>query len=453
MDIAVIGTGYVGLVTGTCLADLGHQVTCVDLDADRVAAVTAGRAPIHEDGLPELLATAVASGRLRATTDVHDAVSGARLSILAVGTPFDGSAIDVRQIRAAAADVGRALAEAPDDFHAVVVKSTVVPGTTEEVVAPAVAEGSGRVLGEGFGVAMNPEFLREGSAVDDFSAPDRIVYGTSDDRTLALLDELYAVFPDTDKVRTAPRTAEMIKYAANSLLATLISFSNEIGNLCAAVGVDVVDVLEGVHLDKRLSPILEDGTRIRPGITTYLEAGAGFGGSCFPKDVHALIAHGRAIGQDMGLLDEVLRINRRQPTRLVDLLRTHLGTLTDRRIAVLGLAFKPGTDDVRESPALPVVSELVTAGADVVGWDPVAVGTAGAALAELGHGDVPLSDDLPAVLDDADAVVIVTRWPQLQGLLAARGDDPLVVDGRRMLPPDAVPNYAGIGLAAAEGTP
>lgn len=445
MRIAVVGTGYVGLVSAVCLADLGHEVTCVDLDRDRVAAVNAGRAPIHEAGLPELLTSVVASGRLTATTDVQEAVAGARLSLLAVGTPFDGSAIDVRQVRAAAEDVGRALA-GRDDHHAVVVKSTVVPGTTEDVVAPAVAAASGRALGEGFGVAMNPEFLREGSAVEDFSNPDRIVYGASDAATMAVLDELYAVFPDTDRVRTTPRTAEMIKYAANSLLATLISFSNEIGNLSAAVGVDVTDVLAGVHLDRRLSPLLDDGTRVRPGITTYLEAGAGFGGSCFPKDVQALVAHGKAAGQDMSILEAVLEVNAHQPTRLVELVRTHLGDLAGQRVAVLGLAFKPGTDDVRESPALPVVTALADAGADVVAWDPVAVDNARDALS---RPDVAWTDDLATALQGAAAAVIVTRWPQLEALpdlLGPAADRVLVVDGRRMLAPTSVPRYVGIGL-------
>jgi len=445
MKISVIGTGYVGLVSGVCLAEKGHHVVCVDVDPEKVEMVRSGKSPIHEKGLDELLQKNTGQ-RLTATTDIEKAVIDTELSLIAVGTPFDGSAIDVSYIRGAARDIGKALAQ-KDGFHAVVVKSTVVPGTTDEVVAPIVAQESGKKLGVGFGVAMNPEFLREGESVGDFMEPDRIVYGTSDARTQSMLAELYAVFPDVDKVATSARTAEMIKYTANSLLATLISFSNEIGNLCAALGdVDVAEVMQGVHLDRRLSPILEGRRRITPVITTYLEAGCGFGGSCFPKDVKALIAHGRNAGQPMPLLESVIAINRDQPNRLVELVEKHLPNPKGKRVAVLGLAFKPGTDDMRESPSIPFVQELARRGADLVGWDPVALSEAEKVFAEI---DIRLTSDLDEAVRDADALVIVTRWPELEALpdrLDLAKNQAVVIDGRRMLDKTRAPRYDGIGL-------
>lgn len=445
MDVAVVGTGYVGLVSGVCLAEKGHRVVCVDQDASKVSAIESGRSPIYEEGLQELLERNLGR-RLRATRDLFEAIETSDLSLIAVGTPFDGQSIDVSHVRAASAEIGRAL-RTRDSFHSVVVKSTVVPGTSDQVVRPVLEQESGKRAGEGFGVGMNPEFLREGVAVSDFMNPDRIVYGGSDERTLAALDELYAVFESADKIRTSNKTAEMIKYASNSLLATLISFSNEVGNLCAALGdIDVVDVMKGVHLDRRLSPVLEDGRRIVPAVTTYLEAGCGFGGSCFPKDVKALIAHGEQAGQGMDLLRSVIRINEAQPERLIELLNKHFASLRDRRIAVLGLAFKPGTSDMRESPSIPLIQTLHREGASIAAFDPVACEEAKRAFGGL---PVDYAASLEQAIEGADAIVIVTIWDQfadLPELIARLEPPPLVVDGRRMLDKHAVLRYEGIGL-------
>jgi UDPglucose 6-dehydrogenase len=445
MKVAVVGTGYVGLVSGVCLAAKGHEVTCVDLDAEKVARINAGDPPIHEAGLSELLRDALETG-FRASTDLAAAVRASDISLIAVGTPFEGSAIDLKYIRAVAAEIGAALRDR-DGYHMVVVKSTVVPGTTEDVVLPILEEHSGKRTGADFGVGMNPEFLREGEAIADFMAPDRIVLGGIDARSLDALDRLYAAFPDVDKVRTSPRTAEMIKYTANALLATLISFSNEIGNLCAEAGVDVVEAMEGVHLDRRFSPITEAG-RIAPAALTYLAAGCGFGGSCFPKDVKALIAYGRQAGASMDLLDAVIRINAAQPAKMLEMLRRHLPDLEGRRVAVLGMAFKPGTDDIRESPSLPVTRALVAAGALVAAYDPVARHEA----EKIFGGSVAFHDDLAAAVADAEAILVMTRWPEfaaLPGLIAEAPAPPLVIDGRRMLGKKSVARYAGIGLGAA----
>jgi UDPglucose 6-dehydrogenase len=416
---------------------------CVDLDATKVDRINRGDPPIHEEGLTDLLARNVPD-RLTATTDLETAVLGTDITLIAVGTPFDGTRIDLGAVRGAARQIGRALASKPD-YHTVAVKSTVVPGTTDSVVAPLLEQESGKRAGVDFGVGMNPEFLREGVAVEDFMNPDRIVIGSMDERGADTMAELYSVFTSAAIVRTNPRTAEMIKYASNALLATLISFSNEIGNLCASVGdVDVVDVMEGVHLDRRISPLLPDGTRVTPGLTAYLAAGCGFGGSCFPKDVRALIAHGEEAGRPMPLLQAVMRINEEQPSEVVRLLRGHLTSLADSRIAVLGLAFKPGTDDIRESPAIEIVRQLLEEDADVVAYDPVA---APHARAVLGDG-LKIGETLPATLTDREAVVVVTGWAefqQLPTLLAGFRPPPLVVDARRILDRTSVPRYAGIG--------
>jgi UDPglucose 6-dehydrogenase len=441
MKVSIVGTGYVGLVSGVCLAHVGHDVTCVDVDADKVAAINAGHSPIHEEGIDELL-DSVLGERFRATTDLSAAVASTEVTILAVGTPFGEDRIDLGQIVAAAEQIGTVLAGL-DRYHVVVVKSTVVPGTTQDVVGPALERTSGRRVGADMGLAMNPEFLREGVAVEDFLEPDRIVLGGIDERTLDVLHDLYAVFEPVPILRVNPKTAEMVKYTSNALLATLISFSNEIANLCAELGTDVTEVLEGVHLDRRLSPVV-DGRRVSPGILVYLGAGCGFGGSCFPKDVKALVAHGEAAGVGMPILRSVLDVNEAQPEILVERLRRHLDP-AGARIAVLGAAFKPGTDDVRESPALKVVPALRAAGAEVVVHDPIALDNFRGAIGDDG---VTLTTDLGAALADADAAVLITAWPQyaaVPGLLTGR--DTLMLDGRRMLAADAVARYDGIGFA------
>ena len=442
MRVSIVGTGYVGLVSGVCLADLGHDVVCVDVDESKVATINEGVAPIHEEGLPERLARVVGA-RLRATTDLEAAVADTEVTILAVGTPFGEDRIDLGQIEAAAEQVGEALRDL-DRYHVVAVKSTVVPGTTDEVVGPAIVRTSGKRIGTDVGLAMNPEFLREGVAVSDFMEPDRIVLGGVDERTLDVMSEVYAVFDDVPVLRVDPRTAEMIKYASNALLASLISFSNEVANLAARIGTDVVEVLEGVHLDRRWSPVV-DGERISPGILAFVAAGCGFGGSCFPKDVKALVAHGEAAGVDMPLLRSVLAINERQPSVLVDRLRRHLDP-RGKQVAVLGAAFKPGTDDVRESPTLRIVPELVDLGAEVVVHDPIAVPNC---RDVLGTGGIAYTDDLDVALEGSEAVVLVTAWPEYRDLpQRLDGRAPVVVDGRRLLSPASVERYDGIGFPA-----
>ncbi|HSG47749.1 MAG TPA: UDP-glucose/GDP-mannose dehydrogenase family protein, partial [Longimicrobiales bacterium] len=411
MRISVIGTGYVGIVSGACLAEAGHDVVCVDVDPDKVERINRGIAPIHEAGLEELLARNIGT-RLRATTDLRGSVLDSELSLICVGTPSTPDGIDLRYVVQCARDIGTVLQES-DRFHAVVVKSTVVPGTTDGPVTAVLEQASGKTAGTHFGVGMNPEFLTEGQAVQDFARPDRIVLGASDTRTMQTLERLYESFPDTPKVRVNPRTAEMIKYASNAMLATQISFANEIANLCAVLGgIDVVEVMEGVHLSHYLHPSVPGSdTRVRAPLASFLEAGCGFGGSCLPKDVTALVAQGRSQGTPMRVLEAVLATNQAQPGRMMDLLRSHYPDLSGVRVSVLGLAFKPDTDDMRESPAIPIIRELISAGARVRAYDPVAMGAAREALPDL---SLEYAASLAEAVSDADAVLLVTRWTEFQ---------------------------------------
>ena len=445
MNVAVIGTGYVGLVSGVCLAEYGHQVICVDMDAAKIDQINQGHTPIYEKGLEALLKKNI-GGNLFATTDLVAAVQKSDISLIAVGTPFNGEEIDLGFIKTVSRQIGTVLAQIKH-YHVVVVKSTVVPGTTDGVVLPILEGASGKKAGLDFGVGMNPEFLREGEAVDDFFYPDRIVIGAIDEKSKEVLAELYAPFKKVDKLFTNTRTAEMIKYTGNSLLATMISFSNEIANLCSSVGgIDVTEVMQGVHLDKRLSPILPEGERIKPIFTTYLEAGCGFGGSCFPKDVKALIAHGKTYDNPMQLLDAVIKVNQLQPNQVMARLKKHFPVLKDVHVAVLGLAFKPGTDDMRESPAIPVIEQLMAEKAKIKAFDPVAIASA----RKLFKSDqIKYCQTVLDAIEQVDAILLLTRWEEFTALpdfINNLDNPPLLVDGRRMLAKDKIARYEGIGL-------
>lgn len=445
MKVSVIGTGYVGLVSGVCLAEKGHDVVCIDVDKEKIEKINNGIAPIYERNLEELLRKNI-NLNLKADTDLFKAVMETEISLIAVGTPFDGDKIDLSYIEMVSGDIGKVLKE-KKAYHMIVVKSTVVPGTTDEVVLPILEKLSGKRAGIDFGIGMNPEFLREGEAVEDFMSPDRIVMGAIDKKALGFLEELYRPFSHVDKLRTNNKTAEMIKYTSNSLLATMISFSNEIANLCAVIGdVDVVDVMNGVHMDKRMSPIMPNGKRITPSFTTYIEAGCGFGGSCFPKDVKALIAHGKHKGKSMQLLDAVIQVNQEQPQQVILILNKHFPSVKGIRIAVLGLAFKPGTTDMRESPAIPIVKELLAKGAEIKAYDPVASAEAQKIFTD--H-QIKYCDTLQQTIKNVQAVVLLTRWDEfskIPSLLADLETQPLFVDGRRMLDKALIARYEGIGL-------
>jgi len=429
MRVTVIGTGYVGLVSGVCLAHLGHHVTCVDLDKERVSTINKGNTPIAEPGLEDLLRAGLQNGRFSATTDLRSSIQTSNITMIAVGTPFGDGRIDLSFVLRAARDLGSALRETRD-YHVAVIKSTVVPTTTESVVADAIAESSGKNIGVEIGLATNPEFLQEGFAVDNFLDPDRVVIGGVDERSTTMVADLYASF-DCPIVLTTPSNAEMIKYTSNALLATLISFSNEIAGVCETIpGLDVETVMEGLHLDRRLSPLVND-QRIRPGILSYLKAGYGFGGSCLPKDVQALQSFAASHGVAAPLLAAVMSINESRAKTLVARARGIVGDLADRRIAVLGVAFKPGTDDTRDSPALRVIEELLDLKAHVHVFDP---------LAKVGpeyDGRVSTAESIEEAMTGASAAFLTTAWPEFVSAdwrqLILLMQDAVIVDGRNAL--------------------
>lgn len=442
MRVSIVGAGYVGLVTAAALAEIGHDVVCADRDRHKVDLIDSGVSPIYEPGLQELL-TKHARKRLTAIQDVRKAVIDTDLSLVCVDTPFDGSRINLDSVKAVSREIGTALSE-KSDYHTVVVKSTVVPGTTDAVVLPLLEKESGRTAGEDFGVGVNPEFLREAQAVADALNPDRLVLGANDQGTREAFAELYAPFPDTHRIWTAIRTAELIKYASNALFATLISFSNEIANLAADIGVDAMQVMNGVHFDRRLTPITDDGSRVWPGLIAYLKPGCGFGGSCFPKDVRSLVAFASEVETPMRLLPSVMEVNDAQPSRMLKLLGRHLADLKGARVTVLGLAFKPDTSDIRESPSLDVIKGLLDGGAEVTVFDPVAHEEA---RKVLGDG-VAYADDLSSAVDTADGVLLMTAWPEFEILpsLLSETHSPVVVDGRRLFSKESFTRYEAIGL-------
>ncbi|MFQ5814881.1 MAG: UDP-glucose dehydrogenase family protein [Candidatus Hydrothermarchaeaceae archaeon] len=425
MRISVIGTGYVGLVTGACFAKLGHDVTCVDINIDRVEEINRGVTPIYEEGLEELLRDALAKKKLRATTEI-DGIVDSDISFICVGTPSGLlDYIDLKYIEEVASKIGKTLRDM-SKFHMVVVKSTVVPGTTEFKVKPTLEKESGKRAGKDFGVAMNPEFLREGKAVEDFLHPDRIVIGSVDERSNEILLELYEDF-DCPVMTTNPSTAEMIKYATNSFLVTKISFINEVGNICKELGIDVYDVAKGIGLDSRISP-------------KFLNAGIGFGGSCFPKDVKALVGKAKEVYYRPILLHSALEINDAQALRMVELLEKKAGSLTDKGIAVLGLAFKPGTDDMREAQTIKIVHSLMQKGARVFVTDPRALNEARKIFGE--HENLVYCDTPDDAVENCEYVLIATEWDEYRREELYRGK--IVIDGRRIDEARVAEEYVGI---------
>ena len=415
MKVSVIGSGYVGTTVAACFANLGHEVTAIDIDEDVVDTLNEGNAPIDEPGLEELLETHVGN-RLEATTS-YDAVPESDVTFLAIGTPSneDGS-IDLTALEAAAEATGEALAE-KSERHLVVIKSTVTPMSIEDVLEPAVKRGAND--NENVEIGMNPEFLREGSAVSDFLHPDKVVYGTNSEWATETLHEVFEPLleqHDADIVETDPATASMIKYANNAFLASKISLVNDLGNICKEFGLDAYEVMEAVGLDDRISE-------------QFLRSGVGWGGSCFPKDVDAIIAAAREEGYDPALLEATVEVNDQQPERLLELLKDHVN-LEGTRIAVLGLAFKPQTDDIRNSRAIPTIEKLQDRGAEVVAYDPVAIDN----MREL-FPDIDYTDSAADALKDADGTVVVTDWDEFAALDEEFDTmaNPVVVDGRRII--------------------
>ncbi|HUF21987.1 MAG TPA: UDP-glucose/GDP-mannose dehydrogenase family protein [Burkholderiales bacterium] len=421
MKITIIGTGYVGLVSGACFADLGNDVLCLDLNEDKVKLLNAGGIPIYEPGLETLVRRNSAAGRLRFTTDVAESVRHGTVQFIAVGTPSDqdGSA-DLKYVMSAARNIGRQM----NDYRVIVDKSTVPVGTAERVSAVIEDELKVRGAKVPFSVVSNPEFLKEGAAVEDFMRPDRIVIGSGDDKAVQIMRQLYApINRNHDRLLVMDtRSAELTKYAANAMLATRISFMNELANLSEKLGANIENVRLGIGSDPRIG-------------YHFLYAGCGYGGSCFPKDIEALQHTAGEYGMQMTIVDAVQKVNRTQKQRLLDKVRIRFGEHLDgRTFAVWGLSFKPNTDDMREAPSRVVINGLLTRGAKVHAYDPVAVAEARRLYAS--EPAVKFSDAPLDALDGADALVIVTEWKEFRSPdfeeIKRRLKQPVVIDGRNL---------------------
>jgi UDPglucose 6-dehydrogenase len=447
MEVVVVGCGYVGLVTGVCFASLGHNVLGIEIDESRAALIERGIPPFHEPGLEERLQSCLSDGRFRVTSRIEEAVAGDAI-FLCVQTPQgpDGG-LNTNFLADAARQVALALSET-GRRHVLIVRSTVLPGTTENLVNPIVRAHNQRVA-----VASNPEFLREGSAVPDFLEPDRIVIGCNDTWGADFIADLYAPLNPV-VVHTTPSAAELAKCASNAFLAILISFSNELARIAEAVpGLDVEEVLSIIHKDRRLSPVI-DGQRISPGILAYLKPGCGFGGACLPKDLSALNYYASSVGEPAALLKAAMDINDTQPARVVSITKDALDGLQDRRVAILGLAFKAGTDDLRVSPGVRIAEILLREGTNVVAYDPL---VAPEALADLEQRGVTVAPDLHAAIREADACLIATRAGEFRELreilLRMNKKHTVVIDGRRLLEPDSFEDrqrYGAVGRSRRE---
>jgi UDPglucose 6-dehydrogenase len=441
MRIAMIGTGYVGLVSGACFSEFGVSVTCVDKDVGKIERLVRGEIPIFEPGLDQLVASSAAAGRLSFTTDLNAAVNGADAVFIAVGTPSrrgDGHA-DLSYVFAAAGEIGAALAQGKGERTVVVTKSTVPVGTgreVERILRDALPHG-------GFDVASNPEFLREGSAIEDFMRPDRVVIGTDSDHARTVLGALYRplYLLETPMVFTSIETAELIKYAANAFLATKITFINEMADLCEGVGADVQDIARGIGLDGRIG-------------RKFLHAGPGFGGSCFPKDCQALVRSAELADRPLSIVETVLRVNDARKRRMAErIIAACGGGVAGKTLAVLGLTFKPNTDDMRDSPSLAILPALHAAGARIRAFDPEGMAEARKLMPELEY-----CSDAYQTMAGSDALVLITEWNEFRALdlhrVKALLRQPVVIDLRNIYQPDAMIaagfSYHSIGRPGSE---
>ena len=424
--ISIIGVGYVGLCTALGFASKGYKVTAIDRDTKKVSLIYRGISPFYEAGLDTVLQKTLKEGYLKCTSKYSQAILNSDITFVAVGTPskVDGR-INLRYIESSAREIGETLKD-KENYHLIVIKSTVVPGTTQNVIKPLIEKTSGKRYGEGFGICVNPEFLREGSALHDVLNPDRIIIGECDKKSGDILEALYRdVYGDKTPtiIRTNTQTAEMIKYANNAFLATKISFINEIANLCEKIpGVDVTTIAKAIGLDKRIGPL-------------FLNAGLGYGGSCLPKDVKALIAFAKKLGYKPTLLKAVDKVNENQPYKAVELCRKALGNLEGKRIAILGLAFKRETDDIRGAVSIKIIKRLLKHGADVIAYDPAAMDN----IKKLLGNRIMLASSDVNCIRNADCCIIVTEWDEFKKLkpedFVRNMKHPIVIDGRRIYDP------------------
>lgn len=425
MNISIIGTGYIGLITGAGFAEKDHKVICVDVIKEKVDLINSGKSPIYEKGLDEIIKKTIGKN-LTATTSIRDAVLNSDVTFICVGTPpnSDGSS-DLRYITDASGNIGKQLAE-KNSYHVVVVKSTVLPGTTENIVIPSIEKNSRKIAGKDFGVVMNPEFLREGVALEDFLKPDRIVIGSIDKRSGDLIERLYAGF-NSKILRTNLKTAEMIKYASNAFLATKVSFINETGNICKELGIHVYDVANGIALDHRIGHY-------------FLNSGLGFGGSCFPKDVKALVYEAKKLGYEPELLNSVLNVNSRQPKILLKIAKKKIGNFRNKKIAVLGLAFKKDTDDIRDTQSFPVIELLLKEGAVITAYDPKAIENTKKVFGDK----IRYANSADSALESSELALILTEWDEFSNLDFSRMKEKIVIDARNIVKNRDNIDYEGI---------
>jgi UDPglucose 6-dehydrogenase len=437
MKISIVGTGYVGLVSGTCFSEVGVDVTCIDVNQEKINNLQKGVLPIYEPGLEELVLKNTAKDRLHFSTNLAEAIQSTEIIFIAVGTPpgEDGSA-DLKYVLGVAAEIGRSM----NDYKVVVTKSTVPVGTSEKVYAAVYAE----LLKRGkadlkFSVASNPEFLKEGAAIEDFMKPDRIVIGVDDTKAEDYLKKLYKPFVLNGHpvISMDIKSAEMTKYAANAMLATKISFMNDIANLCEILGADVNHVRKGIGSDPRIG-------------NKFIYPGIGYGGSCFPKDVKALIKSGKAVNHTMRILEAVENVNEDQKSVLANKIKKHFNSVVGKKFAFWGLSFKPKTDDMREAPSLVIIDDLVANGASVVAYDPVAMHE----TQKMIGGKIEYADDMYEALKNADALVLITEWPEFRNpdfeKIAGLLKNKVIFDGRNIFDSKELTEngfaYFGIGV-------
>lgn len=420
MQISIIGTGYVGIVAGVCFAKKGIKTTCIDVVQEKVDNINNSQSPIYEPGLQEILQEVRQNGNFGATTNWKDGIFYSNVSFISVGTPMreDGSA-NLEYIQQAAKEIGQAIKD-KKEYHVVVVRSTVPPGTTDRLI-PIIEQESGKKHLEGWGIAMSPEFLREGLAVEDFMNPDRFVIGSQDPKAIEALKEIYSKFTDKIAILSTTKAAELVKYTSNSLLATKISFTNEIGDICKLMNVDVYEVMNAVGLDHRLGPY-------------FLNAGPGFGGSCFPKDVHAIVNEAEKLNFNPLLLKAVLQVNEVQPHRVIELAKKKG---LPEKIAILGLAFKPGTDDIRETPALKIINDLKKEGKHIIAYDPKA-------MHNMEHKikDIEYAFSAKEAVEKSEMVIIVTHWDEFKDEEMYKGKK--VIDCRHVIKNKEGMDYEGL---------
>lgn len=420
MKISIVGTGYVGLVSGSCFAKIGHDVICVDVDEEKVKKINNQQTPIYEEGLEEILKEY--KENIQATDNYSFAIENSEITFICVGTPSkENGEIDLKYVKQAAEKISEQI-KTKKSYHVVVVKSTVIPGTTRNIIRPFLEEKTCKKAGVDFGLGMNPEFLREGVAVEDFLNPDRVVNGSYDKKTKNVLKELYKDF-SCPIVETSLTAAEMIKYASNCFLATKISFINEIGNYCKNLGIDAYDVADGIGLDKRIN-------------RSFLNAGIGWGGSCFPKDTKALRAWAKQEQISSKIIDSTIAVNESQPLQMIKLLKKHFQSLEGKKIAVLGLAFKPNTDDIRDTRTLPIVEKLIKERAKVKAYDPKATENFRKIRPDIEYCETAID-----AIEDVDAILITTLWDEFKELDYS---EKVVIDGRRMAEAKKAKVYDGV---------